>query len=126
VFEFEHVPLDPELGALTTISDSPYKAFRSPFPRLLHWYNRRFSSIMKAATAITDQMHNREITASIERRAKGQPERCALDHMIARETAIAEKEERKPNFYSQAMKSEACSTSKPPTSMLSYLHKASC
>ncbi|TWU77832.1 hypothetical protein ED733_002267 [Metarhizium rileyi] len=106
VFEFEDVPLDPELGALTTLAESTRYALRSPFPRLLHWYNRNFSPTMKGAQSLVREMRHREIAASIKRRDDGQTEWCALDHMIARETAIAEKEGRQANFHTQAIASE--------------------
>lgn len=54
------------------------------------------------------KLQDREIAKSIERREKGHPQRCALDNMMAREDAIAEKEGRKPDYRSQAILSEVC------------------
>lgn len=110
VFEFEHVPLDPELAALTTLSESVKAAFRAPFIRLHHFIQKHFSSTMKNAHSLVDKLRHREIAASLERRKNGQAERSALDHMIAREAVIAEKEGRKPNYYCQALASEVNQT----------------
>ncbi|UPK95342.1 hypothetical protein LCI18_006277 [Fusarium solani-melongenae] len=106
VFEFKHVPLDEELGFFTILADSILVAVRSPLPRLGHFLYRNLSPMMRRAAAGRDRLRNREIAKSVERRRSGHPERCALDNMLAREDAIAEKEGRKPNYYSQVIQSE--------------------
>lgn len=106
VFEFKHVPLDEELRFFTTLTDSIIVAVRSPLPRLSHFLYRNLSPMMRRAAAGRDRLRNREIAKSVERRRSGHPERCALDNMLAREDVIAEKENRKPNYYSQVIQSE--------------------
>ncbi|KAL6365870.1 hypothetical protein LRP88_00449 [Fusarium phalaenopsidis] len=106
VFEFKHVPLDEELRFFTTLVDSILVAVRSPLPRLGHFLYRNLSPMMRRAAAGRDRLSNREIAKSVERRRSGHPERCALDNMLAREDVIAEKEGRKPNYYSQVIQSE--------------------
>lgn len=63
---------------------------------------------MRKARAGRDRLRDREVAKSIERRRLGQPQRCALDSMLAREDAIAEKEGRKPDYRSQTIMSEVC------------------
>ncbi|KAJ4171553.1 hypothetical protein NW754_013321 [Fusarium falciforme] len=106
VFEFKQVPLDEELRFFTTLTDSIIVAARSPLPRLGHFLYRNLSPMMRRAAAGRDRLRNREIAKSVERRRSGHPERCALDNMLAREDVIAEKEGRKPNYYSQVIQSE--------------------
>ncbi|RSL42925.1 hypothetical protein CEP54_015300 [Fusarium duplospermum] len=106
VIEFKHVHLDEELGCFTTLADSIVVAVRSPLPRLSHFLYRNFSPTMRRAAAGRDKLRNREIAKSIERMKAGHPERCALDNMLAREDVIAEKEGRKPNYYSEVILSE--------------------
>lgn len=106
-FEFKHVPLDDELGSFTTLAGSVAVAVRSPLPRLGHFLYRNLSPTMRRAAAGRDRLRNREVAKSIERKRSGHPEQCALDNMLAREDVIAEKEGRKPNYYSQVILSEA-------------------
>ncbi|KAF4338405.1 cytochrome P450 monooxygenase 1A1 [Fusarium beomiforme] len=106
LFEFEDVPLDDEQSCFTTLSDSVGLSMRSPLPTIHHFLYRNLSSKMRRARAGRDRLRDREIAKSIERRESGQPQRCALDNMLAREDAIAEKEGRKPNYRSQMIMSE--------------------
>ncbi|EEU37408.1 uncharacterized protein NECHADRAFT_51378 [Fusarium vanettenii 77-13-4] len=106
VFEFKHVPIDDEIGAFTILADSIAVAVRSPLPRLGHFLYRNLSPMMRRAAAGRDRLRNREIAKSVERRESEHPQRCALDNMLAREDVIAEKEGRKPNYYSQVILSE--------------------
>ena len=106
VFEFKHVPIDEEIGAFTILADSIAVAVRSPLPRLGHFLYRNLSPMMRRAAAGRDRLRNREIAKSVERRNSGHPQRCAMDNMLAREDVIAEKEGRKPNYYSDVILSE--------------------
>ncbi|KAF5023423.1 hypothetical protein F66182_4523 [Fusarium sp. NRRL 66182] len=105
-YEFEPVPLDEESGFFTTLTDSIGLAIRSPAPVIHHFLYRNLSPKMRRARAGRDQLRNREINRSIERRRLGHPQRCALDSMLAREDVIAEKEGRRPNYHSQTIMSE--------------------
>ncbi|RMJ13331.1 hypothetical protein CDV36_007013 [Fusarium kuroshium] len=102
-FEFKHVPLDEELQCFTTLGDSILVAVRSPLPLLSHFLYRNLSPMMRRAAAGRDKLRNREIAKSIERMKAGHPERCAMDNMLAREDAIAAKEGRNPNYYSEVI-----------------------
>ncbi|KAH7468403.1 hypothetical protein FOMA001_g15745 [Fusarium oxysporum f. sp. matthiolae] len=106
LFEFEDVPIDEEQSCFTTIADSVGLSMRSPLPTIHHFLYRNLSSKMRRARAGRDRLRDREIAKSIERRESGQPQRCALDNMLAREDVIAEKEGRKPNYRSQTIMSE--------------------
>ncbi|KAF5001394.1 hypothetical protein FDECE_10957 [Fusarium decemcellulare] len=116
-FEFEPVPLDEELRSFTILADSISIAIRSPSPRIHHFLYRNLSSKMRRATAGRDALRNREVAKSVERRRSGHPERCALDNMLAREDVIADKEGRKPDYYSQTIMSEV--RNNPPYPMYS-------
>ncbi|XEV02460.1 hypothetical protein FSHL1_007747 [Fusarium sambucinum] len=106
-FEFGHVPFyDEELGCFDVLIESFDVSMRSPYPLVSHFIYRNLSAKMREANAMRAKLQDREIAKSIERREKGQPQRCALDNMMAREDAIAEKEGRKPDYRSQAILSE--------------------
>ncbi|RYC78821.1 hypothetical protein BFJ63_vAg18304 [Fusarium oxysporum f. sp. narcissi] len=105
-FEFEPVPLDDDLRCLTILTDSVSLAIRSPAPVLHHFLYRNLSPKMRRARTDRGRLEDREIAKSIERRRQGQPQRCALDNMLAREDAIAEKEGRKPDYCRQTIVSE--------------------
>ncbi|KAM5349817.1 hypothetical protein ACJ41O_006322 [Fusarium nematophilum] len=104
--EFVEVPLGQELESFTVLADSVSLAVRSPIPRIHHFLYRNLSPTMRRAREGRDRLRNREIAKSVERRRSGHPERCALDNMLAREDSMAEKEGRKPNYYSQTIMSE--------------------
>ncbi|CVL07452.1 related to TRI13-cytochrome P450 [Fusarium mangiferae] len=106
LFEFEDVSVDEEQSCFTTLADSVGLSMRSPLPTIHHFLYRNLSPKMRRARAGRDRLRDREIAKSIERRESGQPQRCALDNMLAREDAIAEKEGRKPNYRSQTIMSE--------------------
>ncbi|SCO56647.1 related to TRI13-cytochrome P450 [Fusarium fujikuroi] len=106
LFKFEDVSIDEEQSCFTTLADSVGLSMRSPLPTIHHFLYRNLSPKMRRARAGRDRLRDREIAKSIERRESGQPQRCALDNMLAREDAIAEKEGRKPNYRSQTIMSE--------------------
>ncbi|KAF4956535.1 hypothetical protein FSARC_11537 [Fusarium sarcochroum] len=105
-FEFEHAPLDPGLACFPVLIAGTSVAIKSPAPVTHHFLYRNLSPSMRRARADLDNLTNRETAKSIERRRLGRPQRCALDNMLAREEAIAEKEGRKPEYHSQIIKSE--------------------
>lgn len=107
-FKFVDLPLDEELQFFTILSESVAIAIRSPFPKLHHFLYRNLSAPMRRAQAGRDSLRNREVTKSVERRKSGHSERCALDNMLAREDAMAAKEGRQPNYYSDTIMDEVC------------------
>lgn len=100
--------MDEEQSCFTTLADSVGLSMRSPLPTIHHFLYRNLWPKMRRARAGRDRLRDHEIAKSIERRESGQPQRCALDNMLAREDAIAEKEGRKPNYRSQTIMSEVC------------------
>ncbi|KAG4261410.1 hypothetical protein FPRO03_11961 [Fusarium proliferatum] len=106
LFKFADISIDEEQSCFTTLADSVGLSMRSPLPTIHHFLYRNLSPKMRRARAGRDRLRDREIAKSIERRESGQPQRCALDNMLAREDAIAEKEGRKPNYRSQTIMSE--------------------
>ncbi|RGP80582.1 hypothetical protein FLONG3_1321 [Fusarium longipes] len=103
---FKEVPLNEELGAMTLLSESIGKVVKTPSPPLFHFLYRNLTSKMRNAVALTKRLQRREITKGIKRRQNGEAMRCALDEMAVREDALAKKEGRKPDYYSQAITSE--------------------
>ncbi|KAF5710326.1 cytochrome P450 monooxygenase [Fusarium globosum] len=106
LFKFAGISIDEEQSCFTTLADSVGLSMRSPLPTIHHFLYRNLSPKMRRARAGRNRLRDREIAKSIERRESGQPQRCALDNMLAREDAIAEKEGRKPNYRSQTIMSE--------------------
>ncbi|RFN54955.1 cytochrome p450 1a1 [Fusarium flagelliforme] len=106
-FEFEPVALyDEDLSSMGTLIESFNVCIRFPWPIVAHFIYRNISSKMRKATAMRIQLQEREIAKSIERKENGHAQRCALDSMMEREDAIAEKEGRKPNYRNQSIISE--------------------
>lgn len=101
IFEFEPIGLDPELRAFTVLADSLAIAIESPAPGIHHYLYRTLSPTMRQAVASRDRIRARETKKSIERKLAGRPLRCALDQVLAREDAIAEREGRKPDYNSK-------------------------
>ncbi|KAF4974090.1 hypothetical protein FZEAL_8963 [Fusarium zealandicum] len=105
-FEFKDVPLREELRFFTVLVDSIGIAVKSPIPRIHHFLYRNLSPKMRRARAGRDKLRNQEIANSVERKKSGRPQRCALDNMLAREDAMAQKEGRDPNYYSETIMDE--------------------
>lgn len=112
-FEFEHVPLQEELAAFAILGDSVHKSLLSPVPEVHNFFYKRFSATMRRSLAVVDRVRNREVAKSLERRRTGEMQRCAMDQLLSREDALAESEGRRPDYYSEAIKSEVRTL--PPT-----------
>jgi hypothetical protein len=110
-FEFEPTDLDPELRAFTVLADSLAIAIESPAPGIHHYMYRNLSPTMRQAAASRDRIRARETKKSIERKLAGRPLRCALDQVLAREDAIAEREGRKPDYNSRIIFDEVSTRS---------------
>ncbi|KAF5718751.1 TRI13-cytochrome P450 [Fusarium mundagurra] len=103
---FKQIPLNEELNALATVAESVAKIIKTPSPPLFHWMYRTFSAKLKNAFILTKQLQEREIANGIKRRANGEAMKCALDEISVREEALAKKEGREPDYYSQVITSE--------------------
>ncbi|KAJ4007488.1 hypothetical protein NW752_007532 [Fusarium irregulare] len=105
-FQFKPVSLNEELNALAIVGDSVAKVIKTPVPLVFHFLYRNLSSKWKKAFALASQLQEREIANGIKRRRNGEAMKCALDEISVREEAMAEKEGRKPDYYSQVITSE--------------------
>ncbi|KAI9159177.1 Cytochrome P450 monooxygenase TRI13 [Paramyrothecium foliicola] len=105
-FEFEHVPLQDELAAFAVLADSVHRSLTSPVPELHNFLYKRFSKTMRSSLAIVNRVRDREVFKSLERKRTGETPKCAMDQLLAREDGLAEAEGRKPNYYSESIKSE--------------------
>ena len=98
-FTFEHVPASDELRGTVAIAESCSIVIRSPFPAVHHFIYRNIDSTMRKAIIDVKALREREIGTAIKRLEVEAPEWCALDHMLARESAMAKKEGKSPDFY---------------------------
>ncbi|KAF4976236.1 hypothetical protein FZEAL_7074 [Fusarium zealandicum] len=105
-FLFKEAVLEEELEAFTVLSASVTKCMTSSAPELYHFLYRHLSPTMRNALRLAKRLQTREIANGIKRRSSGQPQRCAVDQVLAREEIMAEKEGRKPQFYSQTITGE--------------------
>lgn len=106
VFEFEDLELSEELQSFTILIDSLAATQSSPLPRLHHFVLRTFSPKLRRAAKVRQRQRDEEVANSLERRRAGEPQRCAMDQLLAREDAIAAKEGREPDYHSQTITSE--------------------
>ncbi|KAJ8122025.1 hypothetical protein O1611_g9948 [Lasiodiplodia mahajangana] len=101
--------VDDLIKATITLSHTTKEVHGSPMPSL-HWaYIMRKPRIRKA-TKIKETYLVNEIASAIRRleENKTQTDTSALDHMIAREKKLAQKEGRRPDYYSRVMMDEVC------------------
>jgi hypothetical protein len=100
---FPHSPRSPVFDAILTLTESFEVASKSPAPRLTHWALRQLPYMRKAKNAKDDYIIS-ELKKGIQRLEAGEKAaRCALDDMLQRELALAEKECRPPNYINRAM-----------------------
>lgn len=111
-FRFKEASVAEELEAFTVLSNSTSLSMRSLFPQLFHFFYRNFSPTMRNALRLAKRLQRREIANGLERRRTGKAQRCAVDEILAREEAIAAKEGRKPEYYSQVITSEVSKSSR--------------
>nr|XP_036582208.1 cytochrome P450 monooxygenase [Colletotrichum truncatum]KAF6790868.1 cytochrome P450 monooxygenase [Colletotrichum truncatum] len=101
----ENLPLDTEAQVFNAMTDSVGMIFKSPLPRLRGWFLKR-TDWMKKAMASKDEMTTRELAKAVERMEASEPPRCAMDQILLRERAMAEKEGRQPDYYSPTIRDE--------------------
>jgi hypothetical protein len=114
---FKELPLNEELNALATVAESVAKIIKTPSPPLFHWMYRHLSATLKNAFALTKRLQEREIANGIKRRANGEAMKCALDEISVREEAMARKEGREPDYYSQVITSEVSTYATRPEAL---------
>ena len=119
-FQFKPVSLNEELNALAIVGESVAKVIKTPAPLVFHFLYRNLSSKWRKAFALASQLQEREIANGIKRRRNGEAMKCALDEISVREEALAKKEGRKPDYYSQVITSEVSDTTKFINSMLMH------
>ncbi|KIL85178.1 hypothetical protein FAVG1_11607 [Fusarium avenaceum] len=105
-FVFREVALNEELNGLTILAESIAKIIKTPSPPLFHFFYRNLSGKMRNAIILSKQLQRREIANGIQRRQNGETIKCALDEISLREEAMAKKENRKPDYYSEVITSE--------------------
>ena len=103
------------VNAVLTITGSAEVSLKSPVPRISHWIWRQ-SRVAKNAFKVKDDFIRAEVEKSLERldTKKGDitKERdvdgvkCAIDDVLRREMALAQKEDRAPLFNSRGIHDE--------------------
>lgn len=107
---FPSYPLPDELQALLTVAASITITLRSLMPSLEHWIakntwlRRWFTIKQKFVWGEIDKAVARMTTYGFDKNTYN----SALDYMVLREVAIAEKEGRKPGFRTRRMHDEVC------------------
>lgn len=109
--EFQYAPLDESLEATLRISKTIKEIGESPFPRISWFYVNRRPSEMRAIN-IRDKYLKEQALKAIERLHEDSDKtgdtgvKSAVDLMMRRERHYAEKDGRKPIYWSPAMKDE--------------------
>lgn len=103
--EFPPCELTDLLTSLFAIAEASGKAFQVPLPGLFHFFNNRTAKMRKA-------FHDRDtilkscITDAVQRLQEDGTNfkpTSAVDYIVKREAAAAEKERREPDFFSDTM-----------------------
>ncbi|KAF5719485.1 cytochrome P450 monooxygenase 3A14 [Fusarium mundagurra] len=103
IVDFPVHPLTKELDATLTIVESSAVGFSSPMPRLHYWILKQFP-YLKNAARVREEWTRREIDKAVEAMPKDGSEntsatRSALEFMVLREAAAAQKAGRPPRFH---------------------------
>ncbi|SCV57307.1 related to TRI13-cytochrome P450 [Fusarium fujikuroi] len=96
-------PLTEELDATLTIVESSAVGFSSPIPRFHYWVISHFPYLRNAAR-VREEWTRREINKAVEAISKDGSDnewatRSALEFMVLREVAAAQKAQRLPRFH---------------------------
>ncbi|EMT74057.1 Cytochrome P450 3A14 [Fusarium odoratissimum] len=103
IVDFPVHPLTTELDATLTIVESSAVGFSSPTPRWHYWILSQFPYLKKAAR-VREEWTRREIDKAVKAISKDGSEnawatRSALEFMVLREAAAANKAQRPPRFH---------------------------
>lgn len=109
--QFPPVALTEELGALVYLSESIGVGFQSIIPRIATWFYLTFRRASRQALAARRRLINRNIENSLKRLEAQKTDekkklRCAVDQVLLREMAIADKAGREPDFHKGAIYDE--------------------
>jgi hypothetical protein len=106
---FPQAPNPSAIQAVLTLTHSVEACIKSPFPRLTFWMLRQ-TPTMRNAKAVKENFIKEQVNETIQRfgglAKKERDVRCAMDGILTREIALAEKDGRKPMFHSRAMYDE--------------------
>lgn len=105
---FDPVPADDVLNASLELVAAVEDVQGSPFPDLKWWWVNNKPRIRRA-TQIKEKYIRDEVADAVRRLKSSAGEefvKSAVDHMVFRESKLAEKEARKPDFFSRVMMDE--------------------
>jgi hypothetical protein len=109
--EFPQFDLDEEIGSILKLVHEMEKVMDTPSPRLKWFFIKRNASF-KRSRKFMDDCFLLEIEKAVENRKQSAAStnqswvHSAVDHVIDREEKLAQKENRKPDFFSTMIKDE--------------------
>lgn len=106
--DFPSNPRPAAFEAIVTLTESIEAVSNSATPRLSHWILRQRTH-MKEARAQKEKMIANYVKEAVDRISAGEKgRRSALEHILQREHAAAQKEGRQPVYNSRAIYDEVC------------------
>lgn len=105
VFKFPAFPPNDILFSHNLHQEAVGASLTAPFPALFHKINNRKSK-MQEAYSIRNRMVHKQIELALDRLARGEAVKSALDYMIQREVNAATKANRQPVLDSPQMQDE--------------------
>lgn len=113
--DFPQFDIDENITSMIRLVDGIERAQSSPSPALA-WLMTKASSSFRRARRIKDECIRREIEKAVASAKKNEASedeawvRNAVDHIIDRENKLAERENRKPDYFSQIITDEVSET----------------
>lgn len=109
--EFPSPPLVQWADAMEYIGEFQAKQFQSLFPRLYNKYNLLTRPKLRKAFKIIKDFETDQIDQALERMKDGDERQLsAIDAVVRREKIVAEKENRKPEYYARRAYDEVRAT----------------
>jgi cytochrome P450 len=112
VVHFPHAEINEAIESMLELGDAMERVKSAPSPRMMWWYVKA-TATFRRWRSIKDGCIRREIEKAVEGRRQNQRtntgqawERSAVDRIVDREEKQAEKEGRKPDFFSAAVMDE--------------------
>lgn len=99
------VPFYDALERLTEHQGDQNRAFSPVFD---HAYEMATDATLRNAYRVAKQFETEQIERSLKRLQSSKAQLSALDHILSREAQVADKEGRKPEYYSQRIYDEVC------------------
>lgn len=106
IAEFSRGARVPYYDSLDRLSKHQGDQARAVFPNLEHWYKMATDTTLRRAYQTVKTYETEQIEKSLARMQHSGAQQSAVDHLLFREGQVAEKEGRKPEFYSKRIYDE--------------------